>query len=281
MHRRVVILPLLAASALVARENLWAQSWRTVTMSRQVDEERAVDVEVSYGAGRFELMPADPGVLYRMELRYDEEQFEPVSEYGEGQLRLGVEGTGRRIHFSKGEKLGEMTLELARDLPMDLRLECGAVRAEMDLGGLSLSNLEFKTGASESRLDVSEPNPIRMNEASFQVGAAAFTARHLGNLNADRIQVDAGVGDLKLEFTGDWQGNAEVEVEMGLGTLTLRFPKGLGVRLVRDTFLTSLDSQGLIKRGDSYYSPDWEEADHRLTVRVEAAFGSIDVEWVR
>ena len=47
-----------------------------------------------------------------------------------------------------------------------------------------------------------------------------------------------------------------------------------------DTFLTSLDSEGLVKRGDSYYSLDWESAQYRVTVEVDAAFGSIDVVWV-
>jgi hypothetical protein len=93
--------------------------------------------------------------------------------------------------------------------------------------------------------------------------------------------VDAGVGNVVLGFQGDWQGDAEVSVEMGLGALELRFPEGLGVRLVKDTFLTSLDSEGLVKRGDSYYSLDWEEAENQITVTVDAAFGSINVVWVR
>jgi len=104
--------------------------------------------------------------------------------------------------------------------------------------------------------------------------------RKLGNLNSERINVDAGVGNVVLGFRGDWQGDATVSVDMGLGALELRFPEGLGVRLVKDTFLTSLDSEGLMKRGDSYYSVDWEEAEHRVTVTVDAAFCSIDVVWV-
>ena len=68
---------------------------------------------------------------------------------------------------------------------------------------------------------------------------------------------------------------------MGLGALTLRFPKGLGARLVKDTFLTSLDSEGLVKRGDAYYSLDYDEADYQVIVAVDAAFGSIRVLWVR
>jgi hypothetical protein len=104
--------------------------------------------------------------------------------------------------------------------------------------------------------------------------------RNLGNLNTERIEIDAGVGEIDLAFTGDWQQNARISVDMGLGSLILRFPRGLGVRLDRDTFLTSLDSQGLVKDGDSYYSLDYEDAEYQITVDVDAAFGSIRVAWV-
>ena len=39
---------------------------------------------------------------------------------------------------------------------------------------------------------------------------------------------------------------------MGLGSLELLVPEGLGIRLRKDSFLASLDSEGLIKRGDVY-----------------------------
>lgn len=114
----------------------------------------------------------------------------------------------------------------------------------------------------------------------MEVGAAEFTARRLGNLNADRISVDAGVGEVTLEFTGRWQRDARVSVDMGLGALNLRFPEGLGVKLEKDTFLTSLDAQQMVKRGDAYYSLDWESADRKVTVSVDAALGSISVAWL-
>ena len=87
------------------------------------------------------------------------------------------------------------------------------------------------------------------------------------------------MGDLTIDLTGDWQQNADVNVKMGLGSLQLVFPVGLGVKLERKTFLTSLGTQGLVKRGESYYSLDWETAEHRVSVRVEAAFVSVDVRW--
>lgn len=257
------------------------QSWRTVTMSRQISGEGSLDVRVRYGAGRLDIRPADRGTLYRMHLRYDEETFEPVAEYENGRLELGVDNVRKSIRWPGDRDSGEMQLTLSRDVPLDLDLEFGAVRASVDLGGLRMTRLDLSTGASESRVEVSEPNPVPMTSAGFEVGAADFHVRDLGNLNADAITVDAGVGNVVLDFRGHWRRDASVSVDMGLGALELRFPEGLGVKVLKNTFLTSLDSEGLVKRGDSYYSLDWDEAEHRVTVSVDAAFGSIDVVWVR
>ena len=257
-----------------------AQSWRTVTMSRQLSGDGALDVRIRFGAGRLQIGPGTDGTLYRMHLTYDEETFEPVANFEGDRLELGVEGTKHSLRWGKDETQS-MELTLARAVPMDLDLEFGAVRADVDLGGLQMTRLELSTGASESRVDISAPNPLRMGRAEFNVGAADFHVRNLGNLNAEVISVDAGVGNLVLDFQGEWQGDATVSVDMGLGALELRFPPGLGVKLEKDTFLTSLDSEGLVKRGNAFYSLDWDEAEYQITVEVSAAFGSIDVVWVR
>ena len=73
-----------------------------------------------------------------------------------------------------------MELSLARGVPMNLDLEFGAVRADLDLGGLQMTGLKLQTGASESRVDISAPNPIRMSQANMEVGAADFHVRNLG-----------------------------------------------------------------------------------------------------
>jgi hypothetical protein len=268
-------------AVLVAPTLASAQDWRTVTMSRQIEDNDEVRVIVDYGAGRFNVTSTDDRVLYRMTLRYDEDRFEPIADFSGDRLELGVESLGRRWNIGKGDNTGQLDLELARGIPMDLELNFGAVRADLDLGGLALTDLALRTGASESTVDMSEPNIAAMRRASFEAGAAEFTACNLGNLNAERIEVAVGVGDLTLGFSGRWEQDAAVSIDMGLGALELRFPEGLGVRLRKNSFLTSLDSEGMVKRGDAYYSLDWDDADKKITIDLDAAFGSVKVVWVR
>lgn len=267
-------------AALLEPSGLDAQQWRNVSLSRVLGTQQELDVRVRYGAGEFKLTgSSDDGLLYAMDLRYDEEQFEPVAEYTDGSIELGVESIRRNINVGKRSQ-ARMDLRLTRDIPLRLDVEVGAAQVDLDLTGMSLRELEFRTGASDSRIEVSSPNPVRMSRAQLAAGAAEFTARGLGNLNAQELSIDAGVGDVTLDFSGEWQGDTRAKIDMGLGALQLRFPRDVGVKLMKDSFLTSFDPEGLIKRGDAYYSEGYADAVYHMEVEVDAAFGSIEIVWV-
>src|SRR5690606_13653315 len=127
---------------------------------------------------------------------------------------------------------------------------------------------------------VSSPNREHCESLSISVGAAQFEARDLGNLNADRLTLEGGVGEITLAFNGDWKRDLSVSIEMGLGSLTLVVPTNVGVRVIRDGVLTSFDSEGLTKRGKVYTSEQWDSAEHKLTLDLDAALGSVKVRWV-
>ena len=280
MKRGALIAVAAALMAPLAARTAEAQDLQTFTASRQISGERDMRVRVQYGAGRLTVGSAPKGVLYRMQLHYNEDKFTPIAAYEPNSLRLSVESKGgSHIRLGKQDG-GEMVVDLAPTVPMALALDFGAGRANVDLGGLSLTGLQVHTGAAEARIDVSEPNPLTMERAELEVGAADFTARHLGNLNARRIEVNAGVGDLSLDLTGSWRDDGVVNVSMGLGSLELRLPQGVGVKLRQETFLTSVDTQGLVKRGADYYSVDWDKSVRKITVDLKAAFGSVNVRWV-
>ncbi len=260
---------------------LEAQEWRTTAVSRQLSDESRLDVELRHAAGVLRLEPASGRTLYSMELRYDEDAFEPVTDFDGRRLRLGIEGTGRDLRINSDDNQARMNVALSTQVPLDLSLEFGAGLAEVDVGGLRLTDLDVETGASETRMTVSRPNRERLRHARIAVGAAQFTGEGLGNLNADRFEIEAGVGEVILDLTGAWERDSDIEVRMGLGSLELRIPDGLGVKLVKQAFLTSLDAPEMDRKGDAWYSDDWATADRQVTVDVEAAFGTVKVVWLR
>lgn len=280
--RRIAILRVAAAVSVATLALLLpragqAQDWRTVSSSRLRSGEDVLAVGVKYGAGTLDIAPGTAGSLYRANLRYDANTFRPQIDYASGRLDVSIEGSSARGRNLRG---GNLDLRLSPEIPIELRLEFGAAEANLELGGLRVRSGTISTGASVTTLRVSKANPEDCDEFQLQVGAARFEAVGLGNLNARRIVVKGGVGDVVLDFTGTPRADMDARVEMGLGALTLRVPKSLGVRVERGGLLTSFDSQGLVKRGSTFFSENWEDAERKLSMSLDAAFGTIRVVWV-
>jgi hypothetical protein len=266
-----------------------AQTWRTVSSSRQLHGESELNVSVNYGAGRFTLLPASSGTLYRMDLRYDEERVAPLREFdaASGTLRLGVRsldrGNGVRVSLGdrrRGDPPPTLDIALTRDVPLNLELNLGAVQADVDLTGLSLRSVQFRTGASETRVRFGEPNPVACDELDMQAGAAAFTVTGIANANCRRLTFSGGVGDVTLDFTGEWRQPMAADINVSIGSLNLRIPRDVAVSIRLNRFLASFEQRGFTKRGSTYYSSNWDSARHRLTLDVRAAIGGVDVVWV-
>lgn len=277
--RPAASLVLAAALLLGAAAPARAQEWRTITSARQVQGEQALRVDLTYGAGELRVQPAAGSLLYRLQMRYDERQYRPLTAYDRatGRLRLGVEGIRRNQRVRRG---GNATVELAPSVPTDLKLEFGAGQANLELGGLSLRSVDLSTGASETQVRWSAPNRVPAGTVRIASGASSIRVRGLGNARAERLQFEGGVGEATLEFDGAWSRGASLDVDMGVGSLTLRFPRSLGVRIEKDSFLASFSPSGMVRRGDAWYTRNWDGAPNKLTVRISAALGSIDVQWI-
>lgn len=264
-----------------------AQDYRTTSQSRQRRGEAELLVNVEFGVGEFRLRPGPEGVLYRMNLRYDARAFEPVSDYDAGsrRLRVGVEGLnlrGNRIDYPN--KLEQrLDLELSPAVPTALDLAFGAGAADLELGGLSLQRIELKAGAAETVVRFSQPNRIACGRLAFQMGAVELRTEKLGNARCRHIEFTGAAGDITLDFTGEWAEDppTQVDITVGLGSVTLRFPEDLGIAINVDRFLTSFDRSGLLKRGNRYSSANYDSAKIKINLDVKAAMGSVEIEWVR
>lgn len=284
---RALVIALATATLATAAPAASAQTWRTVTSARQLHGDTALTVEVAYGAGEFRLVPAAAGTLYRMEMRYDEERFSPVREYdpAAGILRLGVRSRsgGTRVSLGDRRRSGpkpSLDVELSAEVPLALSLRLGAVESDVELGGLALRRVEYRTGASQTAVRFSRPNPVACTELAMEAGAAEFHVSGIANANCRRVGFRGGVGEVTLDFTGELRQSIEAEVDVGIGSLTLRLPREAGVAIRLNRFLASFESAGFVKRGRSYYSPGWDGARHRLTLDVNATIGGVDVVWV-
>jgi len=277
-----------------------SQEWRDFRSARRAGNISSLEVELVYGVGNLSVDASDSPFLYDANLRYDTRRFEPLrgwsTDGGRGQIRLALtsvddEAATATIRLEdwdldfdfgdlrhSGDQRGRFDFSLNPDIPTDLRLRVGAAASRLRLGGLSLTSFELLTGASDTELRFAAPNRVRMSEMKLKAGAADFEASGLGNARFDRLDFSGAIGDVVLDFLGEWERSATATIQMGIGELTLRVPRDIGVRIERSSLLLSLDAGDFEKEDGVYFSPNWEEASVRLEIDLEAAFGSVKIE---
>jgi hypothetical protein len=262
-----------------------AQDYRTVTGSRQRRGESDFRAVVEFAVGDLHIAPGAAGALYRYNLVYDAEHFDPVTSYNPDtrRLRIGVDGQSHgNIHY-RNRTEQRLDLYLSPATPLDLDLTFGAGTGDVELGGLPLTSVRVKGGASDATIRVSQPNKATCRSFTMEVGAIDLKTEKLGNARCERLELKGGAGDLTLDLTGDWPGGVtnQVDVSVGFGSVTLRLPEGVGVEADVERFLVNFDRSGLLRRGSNYYSANWDTAKTRIHLNLNAALGDIQVEWVK
>lgn len=274
----------MACLGILTLAGLHGQSFRTVSATRVALDETSLNVRIEFAAGTLRLRPGDGRLLYQGEIYYDEDKFDANTDYDPDMrtLSFGLDTRDRGLRLGHLETPQRMDLALTPHIPTRLNIELGAVDARVELGGMTVSAVNLKIGAAKTHLSFSEPNRGICRSLDLTVAAAEFRARQLANSRCETISFEGGVGDITLDFTGDWVNGMTMEaaIKLGLGQLTLRIPRSLGVAIEMDRFLASFDRAGFRKHGSRYVSESYETASNRLTISIKAVLGDIDIDWV-
>jgi len=261
-----------------------AQTMRPFSTYRQWHGETSTAARLDFAAGALRLAAGRPNELYRMDVLYDGERYEPVSDFdaARGNVTLGLRAAGDGgIRVVSKRQLGQtasVTFSPRSDLALAVAL--GAVDGDLELGGLRLTSLDLEAGASRATVRFSQPNAARCREAVLSSGAAELTVLGLGNSRCDRIAFEGGVGRVTLDFSGAWTSSSHVSVKMALGQVELRLPRQVGVRLTLDKFLATFDAEGFVRRGNAYFSPGYDQAARHLDIDITTAVGGVTLDWL-
>lgn len=188
--------------------------------------------------------------------------------------RSGVDGN----EFSKSDFL--VNLDLGKNVEHELIFTIGAGTANIDLSGLKLADLEISSGAAKINLQCNVLNPNVIRDGRISTGVGDIRMEGLMNLNFKRLQVEGGVGKFDLTFNGKSTGKHFVNVETGIGTVVIRVPKSVGVRLIDDSsFFSNLSvPRNYKKKGGVYQTENYQDAESTIEFTVTSGMGSITFE---
>jgi hypothetical protein len=136
---------------------------------------------------------------------------------------------------------------------MNLSIDSGAYDGKFELGGLSLTRLEIKDGASNVEVSFSEPNPVEMSTFTYNTGASDVKLTGLANANFSLLDFSAGAGDYTLDFSGELQRDASIKIESGLSNLIIIVPEGVSAVVTVESGLSNVNAgSGWERSGEDY-----------------------------
>lgn len=218
------------------------------------DTRDTVDLKLTFGAGKLKLVSADQSQLVTGTATYNVPDFKPIIEIDDNQVEIkqgDLEISG--IPNFKNNIKNEWELNLAKDTPLNLKINAGAYSGRYELGGLALENLSITDGASDVNLSFDEPNPAEMTTLRYNTGASTVTLENLGNANFSALIFQGGAGTYKLDFNGELKQDAVVNIEAGVSTVVLVVPEGTPAQVSFDGGLSNVQTFGDWRQsGDSY-----------------------------
>lgn len=186
------------------------------------------------------------------------------------QARTGVTGDNRQVRLdsddnsltirspeggfgfgNEGKQRWEVTL--GSEVTYDLQINANAGTSRLDLAGGRFSSLGIDPNANDLRIDLSGTSADDF-ELSMNAGSA-------------RVVTDA-----TTDLAGD--------IGMNAGSMKLCTDPAVGLRFVVDgniTFSHNLDDEGLNQAGDTWTSDGFENAAHKIDIRLEGNAASFEL----
>jgi hypothetical protein len=159
--------------------------------------------------------------------------------------------------------------------PIDLTVNAGAYNGNYEFGGLSLTGLTVKDGASKVELSFSEPNREIMSVLRYETGASNVTLNGLANANFSTLIFSGGAGDYKLDFSGKLAKDGTVNVEAGAGDVQLVIPKDVNANVTVESALVSVNFSSNWSEDGNEYIQSGEGPT--LTIIVKMAAGNLTI----
>ena len=261
------------------------ESDASLTNSQHSDEIQGVEsltANLELGVGKLEIEAGTSGQLYDLDLYYDENALQP-------DLKLEREGKNAKLDFSFQGKSHwgravtntRASLRVHPDIKLRLHASTGVTASEINLSGMTVESLDLEAGVGGTLIRVASRNRTRCRDIQIRNGVGAMEAVGLGNLRFEKLEFEGGVGAAELDFSGEWEDDAEVEIQVGVGGVEIRLPRDLGAEVrMPESFLSGIDVSEFRKEGNTYYSENLDRVSQVVRIRIRTGIGGVSIVWI-
>ena len=228
---------------------------QTKTETVEYGDNESVLVDIDIGAGELDVS-GGASELLEATFTYNVAELNPTAILSDGNLVVQHDNIKEGIGtlFDLDDYRNEWELHFSEDVPMEMRIDLGAGRADLTLGSLALTRLDINAGVGVVNLDLS------------------------GSQTLKQLDFDVGAGEVTLDLTGDWQDDLDAKIDGGVGELNLRLPRDIGVRIEVDTGIGEINTTSLTKDGDTYTNDAYGDSDSTLHFDIDGGIGRINLD---
>ena len=170
------------------------------------------------------------------------------------------------------------------EIPLGAELDFNLAINTVGYGSLDFSDLNisrFRTSVAYGDVDISFPTQnqsILRGKAVFRLMAGDLEINQLGNLKADKIKINGGVGELSVDFGPQIFLDTEVKLDLDIGNAELNIPRGTQV-LVRGTS-RDLTQFGFVKGEKHWELPNFHPDSPKLLLILKGPVGDLVINWM-
>jgi len=202
------------------------------TQKIELGDADSVEAEINMGAGELNL-EGGGAALIEGTFRYNVERWAPEVNYqvSNRKGRLFIHQRKRHgLHFGRSKNTWDIRLN--NHIPMDMKINLGEGRSNLNLRGFSLKHLDIDMGVGELDLDLSgERREVLAVKIDGGVGHGTI---YLPENTGVRASIEGGIGSVHASgfhkdghvYTNDAFGKTEVSIDLrieaGIGSIELR-----------------------------------------------------------
>jgi hypothetical protein len=167
-------------------------------------------------------------------------------------------------------------------IPISFDVELGVGKGEIDLTGMAVKDFTLSSGASSVTVRCDKLNKETIEDLHIEAGVSKFHGIGLCNTHFRHLKFEGGVGTYTLDFGGDLNKEVDVDLEVGLGSLTIIIPDHIGAKIIYEkNWITHFSLASDFSRSDNdddvYYSSNYTTAKGKLNIHIDASLGSVRI----
>jgi hypothetical protein len=272
----IILVLLLASLACTINVNVpTIQTVDTKTVSISEPDPKGLDlakVSLSIPSGTFSLAGGAEGLLQGT-IKYNVKDWQPLINNKPGDLSIQQGDVNKITGLPTKELVNDWMIKLTESTPLDLTIQAGAYKGNLDLGGIKLKSLSIMDGASQSTVTFSQPNSVVLDTFSYKTGASQVDLEKLGNANFTALSFDGGAGDYTFDLSGNLRQDATITIKAGVSNITMTIPAGVHAIIDNRGAISNLNTEGTWIVNGSTYEASGEGPV--ITVNIDVAVGNI------